>query len=68
MDNVISLHDRMAQKYGETSFMLCACQNDKEYQSGMLPVVMHDAQGPFICALVCPECEEEISVSFGRPQ
>lgn len=51
---------------GAQSFMLCPCQGH-DGSGTMAVVVMHDAQGAFICALVCPDCEREVPVSFGRP-
>lgn len=65
--NVIELRIRLTQKYGDHIFLLCECQNNAECPSGMLPVAMHDAQGPFIAALVCPECENEVPIIYGRP-
>lgn len=34
----------------------------------MAVVLMHGKRGTFISALVCPGCEKEILVSFGRPE
>ncbi|KKW92670.1 hypothetical protein [Sphingobium chungbukense] len=52
--------------YGEQNWMLCPCQQDQETPAGFIPAVIHDAAGPFIAALVCPECENEIAINGGR--
>ena len=65
MGDIVQLHDRFRKRWaadGETTFMLCACGAE----SGLLPVVLHDAGAPLIVALVCPECEQEASVVNGR--
>lgn len=54
--------------YGGHNFMICGCQADKEEQEGYIPVVMHDAAGAFVAALVCPNCETEIQLVGGRLQ
>jgi len=67
MSNIVDLEARIAAKRqgeGEVTFMLCPCT---EEGSTVLPVVLHDAQGPLLIALVCPECENEISILNGRP-
>ena len=67
-DKVIDLEARLQAKRqgeGEVTFMLCSCQ---EEGVSPLPLVLHDAQGPLLIALVCPECENEIAILNGRPQ
>jgi hypothetical protein len=49
---------------GGQSFLTCGCGES----TTMAVVVMHDAAGAFISVLVCPECNSEVLVSFGRPQ
>lgn len=48
---------------GQNSFIACPCSPDALWAV----VVVHDAQGQFITALVCGGCQREIEVSFGRP-
>lgn len=52
------------QRPGEKSFLTCDC----EQGDTMAVLVLHDAQGAFICALVCPSCDSEVPISFGRPE
>lgn len=66
-EKVIDLEERIRTKRqgeGEVTFMLCGCT---EEGSAVIPVVLHDAQGPLLISLVCPECENEISIVNGRP-
>lgn len=61
MSEVVPLHPL---RPGERSFLTCACGDGDT----MAVVVMHDAQGEFICAPVCAGCEQEIPVGYGRPE
>lgn len=69
MGDVIDLKERIKKKLaydGETNFLICACQKDPDEGIGFYPVVLNDAKGILIVALVCPDCEEGVSVQFGR--
>lgn len=64
MSYVTDISDRINRsKYGQEQFMLCGCNSGE----GVLPVVSFDAEGPFIIALLCPICENEVAVVNGRP-
>jgi len=64
---VTSLVDRLQkarQGEGEVTFVLCPC-NESEPEP-MIPIVLHDATGPLIIALMCPTCEAEQPILNGR--
>lgn len=66
-DKVTGIQERMQRKRsgeGEVTFMLCPRTDEG---TPPLPVVLHDAQGPLLIALVCPECENELPILNGRP-
>lgn len=68
-DNIINLTERLAVKralQGNEMFMLCPCQETAEEPSGFHPVVIHDAQGFIVSALVCANCGEFAHVDGGR--
>ena len=52
----------MAAK-AERSFLGCGCGAE---DSGFAPVMLHDAAGAFICALVCLSCGSELPIVNGR--
>jgi len=64
--NVVSLQEKLKAKRqgeGEVTFISCPCTAEG---TPPLAVILHDAQGPLVVALVCPECEQEIGVVNGR--
>ena len=71
MSEVVNLQDRLKAKYaatGEAQWLICPCQlGSPQGVSGMLPLACLDAKGPVVVALVCPDCETEISLVYGRP-
>lgn len=58
MAEIVRLHE---PNIGEQSFVACPCGSE----GGWHVVVINGASGPFIAALVCGECENEIPVAFG---
>lgn len=65
MSDVIDLEERLRVKHaavGETQFLLCGCGAN----CGVFPLICFDARGAFIVAMVCPACDNEIPVSYGR--
>ena len=69
MSEIVNLNahrQKMLTSYGEQNWLLCPCQEQEEAPAGFIPSVIHDAAGPFIAALVCPECENEIAINGGR--
>jgi hypothetical protein len=68
VSNIVDLQAKLQAKRqgeGDVTFMLCPCTPDG---TPPLPVVLHDAHGPLLIALMCPECENEIGVINGRLQ
>lgn len=65
-DNVIDLQEKLQKRRsgeGEVTFVICPCV---EGGTPVTPIVLHDAQGPLIVGLLCPECENETEVLGGR--
>ncbi len=52
---------------GEQSFLCCPCMGESNEHPGFAPVVIHDAAGWFVSALVCLGCEAHIDIDGGRP-
>lgn len=68
---IINLQDKLKERKqatGEQEFMLCPCKKPDEPTTGFVPLVVHDSQGCFIACLLCPNCENEITIVNGRPQ
>jgi hypothetical protein len=49
---------------GEVVFICCSCKG--EDAEPLLPLVLRDAGGALIVALVCPECDAEVPILNGR--
>lgn len=67
MADVLDLNKRLqAAKAGRGDFEFMLC--DAHPESGLLPVVMHDAAGPLLVGIMCPECEAFTHIVNGRPK
>lgn len=62
MGDLIDLAKRL--KKPEFTFMQCGCGTEES----VVPLILHDAAGPIIAAVVCPACEETVQVVNGRLQ
>jgi hypothetical protein len=64
MADVVQLRSATARAArAEQNFLACSCNDES---SGFAPVMIHDAAGAFICALVCVACGNEVPINNGR--
>lgn len=51
------------QKKGEPAILSCAC--DSEDPAAFVPMGIQDGENDIICGLICPKCENVLTVEYG---
>lgn len=63
MGDVVPL-PKVAPRHRERHFLCCSCSVDEG--TGWIPIVVHDAEGLYICGLACLGCGREMRIKDGR--